>query len=140
MDIKPSKIGAELDITEESAEMLGILADAFADNADDVIRFLGVLADARARMNAPRTGGEADCIADMRAEAAADDAEVALSELLALLDPQARVTVTLLESGCRRRAGELWAAADQTMTAELARQRGDVLRFPGQRQAGQDAA
>lgn len=141
MDITPSEIGATVDVTDDAAHMLNRLADAYHENPDRVIELLGQLANARADLSANRDLDQPDWKNDSKAEAAEREAEEVLAAIVKLLNEEDRVTVKLLSEGCRKYAAELWAAADQSVSAQLARERGDVLRrFPGQRSAGQDAA
>jgi hypothetical protein len=137
MDITKVSSGAIVDVTDESEHQINRLADAFADNADVIVRLLGQLSDARADVRSARSGDLPDWQADSKAEAAEQEAEGFLAEIVALLDPADRVQWPVMAAGCERYARAFTAAAERPLVGSQA---GDVVAFPHQRAAGQDAA
>lgn len=133
MDIIPNGLGAQVDLTDEAEYMVDRLADAFVGREVYLSQLLVELAEARSRLKTLKL--DADTvgrdIADWRIEHAAAEVDATRELITGALDPTDRVTVQLLDAGCRRRAAELVAAADQTVAAQVARDR--AIKFPVQR-------
>lgn len=132
MDIIPNGLGAQVDLTDEAEYMIDRLADAFAGREVYLAQLLVELADARSRLKALKLDSETPGrdIADWRIEHAAAEVDAIREAITDALDPTDRVTVQLMQPGCERRARELQAAADQTISAQVARER--MSRFPAQ--------
>jgi hypothetical protein len=132
MDITPNGLGAQVDLTDEAEYMIDRLADAFTGRETFLSQLLVELADARSRLKTLKldaaTAGRD--IADWRIEHAASEVDAIREAITGALDPTDRVTVQLMQPGCERRARELQAAADQTISAQVARDR--AIMFPVQ--------
>jgi hypothetical protein len=132
MDIIPNGIGAQVDLTDEAEYMVDRLADAFAGREVYLSQLLVELAEARGRLKTLKLDADTVSrdIADWRIEHAASEVDAIRELITGALDPTDRVTVQLMQPGCERRARELQAAADQTIAAQVSRDR--AIKFPSQ--------
>jgi hypothetical protein len=132
MDITPNGLGAVVDLTDDAEYMIDRLADVFAGREQYLSQLLVELAGARSRLKTLKvdasTAGRD--IADWRIEHAAAEVDAIRELITSALNPADRVTVQLMQPGCERRGRELLAAADQTISAQVARER--MGRFPAQ--------
>lgn len=132
MDITPNGLGAMVDLTDEAEYMVDRLADAFAGREVYLAQLLVELAEARGRLKTLKLDADTVSrdIAEWRIEHAASEVDAIRELITDALDPTDRVTVQLMRPGCERRARELQAAADQTIAAQVARDR--AIKFPVQ--------